>query len=378
MSIPGGIDCPGAELVHRVHEVVRSPETLVVVNCAGRTRSIIGAQSLINAGLANRVVALKNGTMGWHLSGLTLAHGETRHAPTPSPEALATAQAQAAAFAARAGVKTLTPAGLDLLKAERDERSLFLFDVRSPEEYAAGHLPGARSAPGGQLVQSTDLYLGTLNARIVLVDADGVRAPMTASWLVQLGWPEVYVLEGGLAAAELEAGPEPLRVQALPAPAPRWIDAIGLRDLQEADRAFVIDVENSRDFGWGHIPGAWFATRQRLAEALAHAAADAIIVLTSSNAVLARLAAADIAAGRDVRVLLGGTDAWKAAALPLEKGDERIIGRGEDVWYKPYDRSADQEAHMRDYLNWEVDLVAQIARDGDARFKLVRPAPTGA
>ena len=76
MSIPGGIDCPGAELVYRVPDLVKSPEALVVVNCAGRTRSIIGAQSLINAGIPNKVVALKNGTMGWHLAGLKLAHNQ--------------------------------------------------------------------------------------------------------------------------------------------------------------------------------------------------------------------------------------------------------------------------------------------------------------
>ncbi len=85
MSIPTGIDCPGAELVYRVHDLVKSPDTLVVVNCAGRTRSIIGAQSLINAGIPNKVVALKNGTMGWHLAGLKVAKGETKHAPDPSP-----------------------------------------------------------------------------------------------------------------------------------------------------------------------------------------------------------------------------------------------------------------------------------------------------
>src|SRR5690606_18054832 len=46
MSIPGARSCPGAELVARAYEHP-SP---IVVNCAGRTRSIIGAQSLINAG----------------------------------------------------------------------------------------------------------------------------------------------------------------------------------------------------------------------------------------------------------------------------------------------------------------------------------------
>src|SRR5437763_1093748 len=155
MSIPGGIDCPGAELVLRVHDVAPRPETLVVVNCAGRTRSIIGAQSLINAGIANPVVALKDGTMGWHLAGLALEKGQTKHAPDPSPAGRARAQQAAARVARRFGVQRIDRATLARFAAESDRRSLYLLDVRTPEEYAAGHLPGARSAPGGQLVQAT-------------------------------------------------------------------------------------------------------------------------------------------------------------------------------------------------------------------------------
>ena len=64
MNIPTAIDVPGAELAYRVHDIAPSPDTTVVVNCAGRTRSIIGAQSLIKAGIPNEVMALRNGTMG--------------------------------------------------------------------------------------------------------------------------------------------------------------------------------------------------------------------------------------------------------------------------------------------------------------------------
>ncbi len=72
MSIPGGISVPGGELALRIDGLVDSPQTPIVVNCAGRTRSIIGAQSLINAGVSNPVYALRNGTIGWTLAGLTL------------------------------------------------------------------------------------------------------------------------------------------------------------------------------------------------------------------------------------------------------------------------------------------------------------------
>ncbi|MCH8189242.1 MAG: penicillin acylase family protein [Proteobacteria bacterium] len=84
MNIPGAIDCPGAELAYRIQDLAPSPETRIVVNCAGRTRSIIGAQTLINACVPNPVVALKNGTMGWHLTGFELEHGQDRPPPAVS------------------------------------------------------------------------------------------------------------------------------------------------------------------------------------------------------------------------------------------------------------------------------------------------------
>jgi rhodanese-related sulfurtransferase len=181
VSIPTGVDVPGAELVLRVHDMAPSPDTLVVVNCAGRTRSIIGAQSLINAGAPNKVVALRNGTMGWSLAGLTCESGQTRRAPQVSPAGLAWAKSASAQVAHRFGVTRIDRATLERWRGERDARTLYLFDVRDPSEYTAGHVAGAISAPGGQLVQATDQYVGTLGARIVLVDDAEVRAVLAAT-----------------------------------------------------------------------------------------------------------------------------------------------------------------------------------------------------
>ncbi|MEL7158195.1 MAG: rhodanese-like domain-containing protein, partial [Actinomycetota bacterium] len=177
MAIPDGIDCPGAELVHRARGVAPDPSTLVVVNCAGRTRSIIGAQSLINAGLPNEVMALENGTMGWQLAGLDIVAGAEAVAPTPSPEVRSWAAQAAAGVAERFGVTEIEATDVEAWLADNG-RTTYLFDVRSPEEFAEGHLAGSRSAPGGQLVQATDTYVGTNNARLVLIDDDGVRATM--------------------------------------------------------------------------------------------------------------------------------------------------------------------------------------------------------
>ena len=93
-------------------------------------------------------------------------------------------------------------------------RTLYRFDVRGNEEYAAGHIRGFRHYPGGQLVQEIDMAAPVRGARILLSDNMGVRADMTASWLAQMGW-ETYVLDGGYDRA-LEVGPP----QVLPKPDP--------------------------------------------------------------------------------------------------------------------------------------------------------------
>ncbi|MDD1528025.1 thiosulfate sulfurtransferase [Bradyrhizobium sp. WBOS7] len=210
MNIPGSVSVPGAELVLRAGQAAPDPDTTIIVNCAGRTRSIIGTQSLINAGVPNKVRALRNGTIGWTLARHRLDHGADRRGEI-GPFAGGPANARDVAY--RAGVRHIGAREMAALVAQMD-RTLYRFDVREAEEYAAGHLPGFRHYPGGQLVQETDMAAPVRGARILLTDDRSVRADMTASWLAQMGW-EVYVLEGGYDAA-LEVGP-PL---ALPRPDP--------------------------------------------------------------------------------------------------------------------------------------------------------------
>jgi rhodanese-related sulfurtransferase len=214
MNIPGSLSVPGAELVLRAFSAAPDPETTIIVNCAGRTRSIIGAQSLINAGVANRVVALRNGTIGWTLAKQDLEHGADRRGEVGLFEG---AQAKARDVAYRAGVRHLGPEDAVALSAQT-HRTLYRFDVRDAEEYTAGHIPGFRHYPGGQLVQEIDMAAPVRGARILLTDNMGVRADMTASWLAQMGW-ETYVLEGGYDGT-LEVGPP--KILPRPDPAHRY------------------------------------------------------------------------------------------------------------------------------------------------------------
>jgi len=345
MSIPTATCCPGAELVYRVHDLAPSPETTVIVNCAGRTRSIIGAQSLINAGIPNRVAALRNGTMGWHLAGLELERGKERAAPEPTAAGLAAARGYARAVAGRFEapvVREIPPA---------PDRTTYVFDVRHPHEFEAGHPKGARSAPGGQLVQATDRYAAVRGARIFLVDDTGVRAAMTAHWLRQMNW-DAAVLEGALD-GPLETGPHVPEIPGL-----KDVATVGPDGLEGA---VVVDFADSRTYAEGHIPGAWFAVRARLASARLPKADR--YVFTSPDGVLARLAAAEF--DRPAAVLEGGANSWTGA---LERGAVRMADTADDVWLKPYEQGGTVEEAMQAYLDWETGLVQQIERDGAARF----------
>ena len=371
MSIPGGTCCPGAELVYRVSDAVADPDALVVINCAGRTRSIIGCQSLINAGIPNPVVALKDGTMGWHLAGFVLDHGQTRSAPPVSESGLKRAQAMAASVSQRFGVRKITPSELSMFQDEAGERSLFLLDVRSAEEFEAGHLPGSRSAPGGQLVQATDEYVAVRNARLVLIDDTGVRAVMTASWLIQMGWEAVYVLEGGLQSSDLETGTAEGRVLGLGGLSVSVLSPLQLDRLLGDDGTVVFDLADSLEFKAGHIPGARRAARLGFSAALEGLPVGSQVVVTSVDGVLAQLTVAELVpvAGTTVSVLDGGLQAWRAAGFALAEGDDPEAGElAEDVWYRPYDRTDGIEEAMQAYLTWEVALVEQVERDGTTRF----------
>jgi rhodanese-related sulfurtransferase len=235
MNIPGSISVPGAELVLRAGRAAPDSETTIIVNCAGRTRSIIGTQSLINAGVTNKVRALRNGTIGWTLAKQNLEHGSNRRGEIG---AIAGGEANARDVACRAGVRHIGLAEMAALQARAD-RTLYRFDVRSEEEYTASHLAGFRHYPGGQLVQEIDMAAPVRGARIVLTDNLRVRADMTASWLAQMGW-ETYVLEAGYDGT-LEIGP-PLVIPK-PDPSHRYRRPYEGTDIKESAMQAYLDWE---------------------------------------------------------------------------------------------------------------------------------------
>ena len=377
MNIPGAVNAPGCEVTYRVADLVPDDDTTIIINCAGRTRSIIGTQTLINAGLPNRIVALKGGTMNWQLAGFTLDYGTTLRTAPPSLHALDIARERAGKVAQTYGVRFIDAATLDRWRDEADSRTLYIFDVRQPEEYAAGHLPDSRNAQGGQLVQATDEYAAVRNARFVLVDDTEIRAIMTAHWLIQMGYPEVYVLRGGLGQSGLGArgllyGPEPtasVRLPELP-----MISAVDLNaQLNAANPPLVINVGVSKVHRAGHIPGAVWVPRSYLRLAGELTAKSGCIVITSDTELHAKLAARDamrLWPNAQIHVVSGGNAGWKAAGFPVADGMPVALAAEDDIWYKPYtDVNAKPEA-MKGYFDWEFGLVERIGKDGDVTFRL--------
>ncbi|GHT93760.1 thiosulfate sulfurtransferase [Betaproteobacteria bacterium] len=377
MNIPGAISVPGAELVLRVPELAPDPATRVIVNCAGRTRSIIGAQSLVNAGLPNPVAALRNGTIGWILDGLeeSLEHGQTRHFPPVTAPTRQLAAQRARAVAERAGVKWVT---LDAIGPWQSQsgRTTYFVDVRDPDEYLAGHLPGFCSVPGGQLVQETEMTATVRGARLVLADTDGARAAMTASWLAQMDW-EVYVLTPPPAAAWHETGAWQTPLPPLP-DVPVIAPATLAQWQQSSEPPLVIDLTTYANYQRAHIPGAWYALRADYHSALARLPRASRYVLTCLSGLLGYYSLKEFAAliadreGVEVYALDGGTNAWQAAGLPLEQ-EARLASDPIDRYRRPYEGTDHNPQAMQAYLDWEFGLVDQLARDGTHHFRVLQP-----
>jgi rhodanese-related sulfurtransferase len=370
MSIPGAINCPGGELVYRFAANVPSSATLVVVNCAGRTRSIMGAQSLIDARVPNKVVALRDGTMGWHLAGLILKHEQTRRAAEPSKSACEPARAAAMEFARDAGVRFLTADEFDTLAVSSTPRTTYFFDVRDTLEFLAGHRSNAVSAPGGQLIQTLDSFVAVRGARIVVIDSDGVRAPMAAAWLKQMGHHDVF------AAVETrfdETQPHPTpRLRELLASAPTMAAPDAAKYI-DAGAAVILDLANSKDFRKSHIPDALFCERHQIEDFTPDHRDKKFVILTSPDGLLAAVAARSLTSS-DGRIIAleGGTSAWVQAGYILVGGTGNLPNQPTDVYYRPYDLSETIEKAMQAYLDWEKDLIGRLADEPGVSFSYVR------
>jgi len=375
MSIPSAISVPGGELVLRARSLAPSPTTRIVVNCTGRTRSIIGAQSLINSGIPNPVCTLRNGTIGWTLAGLDLVKGAGQRYGETNENDRSKAAASALALLFRAGVPRVDQATVKQWLTETD-RNTYVFDVRSPEEYAQGHWSCAICAPGGQLLQETDHFIGVRGARVVVYDDDGVRASMAASWLAQMGW-QVAVMKditnqdlqskAAVPDEELPSTLAPLSVVDPPT-LKTWL-------ANRSNLSMVIDVGDSATYVKRHIPGAWWLLRSQLTQDFNRVHKANRYVLTCGDGRISRYAVAELQPllrpGVEVLWLPGGNAAWQAAGFSTQQGESYLASPRIDRYRRPYEGSDNPALAMQAYWDWKYGLVEQLKRDGTHHFKVI-------
>jgi rhodanese-related sulfurtransferase len=345
MTIPGSRSMPNGEAGHR-WDTLALEAGPVVVNCAGRTRSIIGAAglALVQPGLP--VLALENGTQGWALSGRALAHGRAA-APLPAAQTDASRQ-RADAFMAAHGLPQIDRTEAERLAREPGQTT-YLLDVRDPAEHSA-----APPAPGGQLVQATDQWIGVRRARAILADDTGLRAALAAFWLRQLGY-ETYVLAG------IDAWPidwrlpvEPFRRQH-PAALPEVAASEAVSRARDGD--LLLDLRGSLDYRAGHLPGAAWSLRPRLPIAAGRR------VLLAGDTSSTALAAIDLIEAGAVSVyrIAGDAQAWRDAGLALETLEGAPTDADSiDFLFFVHDRHDGNLDAARRYLAWEIGLLAQL------------------
>lgn len=376
MTIPGAVCCPNAELAYRLHRLAPKASTTVIVNCAGRTRSIIGAQSLIHLTAHPRIFALENGTQGWFLNDYPLELDSNRLYPEVSAAdgALVNVRQKSADLAHACGVKRIKADQFRRWRLESD-RSTYFFDVRTPEEFAQNPTPGAQHAEGGQLVQGTDLYIGVVHARVVLYDTDGIRAPLIASWLAQMGY-EVFLLasEEALSAYDVDSvGDDDLKTLRLPEIVPAQ-----LRALDGA--VLTIDLRSSMAFRAGHLRGSVWSTRSRLracVDATSHEAGRAAwpIVLVASDPRIAALAVTELSASQRQRsrCLIFDPAALASCEFDLEATPDYPANEDcLDYLFFVHDRHHGNKLAATQYLQWEQNLVSQLDHQEESSFRLCR------
>lgn len=353
MSLPGARSCPNAELAYRLRRIVSDPAVPVVVNCAGRTRSIIGAQTLQEFGISNPVFALRNGTQGWMLAGFELERGVAAQAlPALSAAELAETRRQADRLIQDFNLATVDEATLQAWLADPG-RTTYLLDVRTQEEYEAAHIPGARLAPGGQLVQATDEKVAVRGARIVLSDDTGLRAATTALWLTGMGH-QVWILERD-ASKGSASGPEMTHDAAQ--------DTLALAGLETAlaGGAVLLDASRGLDYRDAHVEGARWVTRARLDRLDLPKETD-IVVTGRSRTLIAGVMKDLRAMGYRRLASVQGTPAsWQAANLPMARtpdspSQEDCI----DHLFFVHDRHDGNFEASRRYLAWELGLLDQL------------------
>lgn len=361
MTIPTSTSCPNAELSLRYKAMLANPEQDIIVNCAGRTRSLIGAETLNLLGLPNKIYALENGTMGWKIAGFELEYGATRSYPRNVPDdIIAEARDDADALIKDYGISVIDLTQLSKWRAEKT-RTTYMFDIRTAEEYDAGHVDGFRHTPGGQLIQATDQWFATRNGRIVVFDEHRIRAVMTVIWLKGMGH-DAYILDEKTVSELVRIEEFEVDISGV-----NLVDAEHIAQKLKGDIT-LIDVRSSDDYRNAHIDGALWSIRPKLGDI--NLEGDVIII--ASELLTATYVLKDLRVSGAIS--LSEPADWQAAGLnvistPNDPPDEQRI----DFQFHTHERHSGNMEHAREYLRWETGLLDQMDEQEKETLKPLKP-----
>ena len=363
--LPGAYCAPGGQLALIAPEVVQDTNRTIVTNCAGRTRSILGAHILRRMGFAN-VYALNGGTGAWRIAGYAeeLEKGEGTSLPTLAETSITACEQFAEQLAKEDDIPSLT--AQELYARQTSGELVYVLDVRLLDEYQAGHIPGAHFCPGTQVALLVESLVGVKNAPIVTMCAGRARAIIAASVLKGAGYANVSILDGGTTAwtergfgletgmpHEIDFG-QPVwmarLLQGLPAGVqPELLPVPGLTaaqaqaeiltpqalqaKLSTGEPLALLDVRSAGDFATAHVPGARWLSRGRLdieiEQYVPNKATRVVLMCRTGNLSPLSVPTLKALGYQSVAVLQGGYNTWQAAELPTEQGLGEHSGNAE-------------------------------------------------
>ena len=361
MSIPNSICCPNGELAYSVSSHVKDINTEIIINCAGRTRSIIGAQTLIDLGISNKVKALENGTQGWFLSDLCLDHNKIDFLDVrPDDTELKKIQNKIFKLLIKHSINLI-----DFSKAQElildKNKSTFIFNVTNSNK----NMNSIRHVPGGQLVQATDKYIGVWKATVILVDdGDLIRAGTTAIWLKKMGY-QVHVLKKGININELKFKNKfPLKEKKL--------NIFEIEKFNNFKNTILYDIRSSENFMKIRIKNSIWLNRANLRKVKIKKQQQIIIITDEFDK--ARLVINDIE-----EMNLG-------CVISLYKWKENeLINHSNIIDNKPilfpkkdcidfnfhtYKRHKGSKSHANQYLKWEIGLINKMDKQELSFFNI--------
>lgn len=381
MCLPNGLNAPGCDSAYRFLDLVPDPETLVLVNCGARTRSILFAQTLIDFGVPNPVATLKGGTLNWKRNGYELRYGNDNKIAPPSAEAIAFSHKKAKSLADKLNIQFIDKETLEQWQIKSQEEPLYVFDVRLPGEYAQSHLQGSMSAPGGHLAQCITEFIAVRNAKVVLIDDTEVRSIITAYWLKELSVENVCVLKGGLGGSGIGCQNLTSNTYSISStlldklPQQNSITPSSLlQKNQSTSVPLIIDIGYSNNYRNSHIPSSIWCPRGWLEEAHKKYENVQEIIITSDDELHARLTVEDakeIWPQAKISYLEGGTPAWNHAQFPSETGMKNACVKEDDIPYLWYTDPNITGADMDKYFDWENKDLAQLLKDKTFHYNLL-------